>query len=211
MQRWIVQRWIGVGIAAVIAAWPGPGRADAPAGSKAAVDVDVHRDTDYDYEDPDPDDDGPEARDVEVSLSGSGRWNRGEGRVTDSHYSVTGAVEFYVTERLEPGIRQTIDWVNPPDEDAMTTGSTRIVLDYNFPIHRLRPFIGVGFGLAYGEGIDGVDNLLAPEAGIKFYFHERAFFQVTVELDAVFSSWSNLDEAWDDGAILSSIGIGYYW
>jgi hypothetical protein len=161
--------------------------------------------------DADPDEDGPESRDWEASIDGSGRWTRGNGDVEDSHYALSASLQYYLTENIEPGLRQTVEWVNPRDESSLLTGSTRIAIDVNFPMGKVRPFVGGSFGLAYGDGIDGTDNLLAPEAGIKFYIGERTFLILSIELDAVFNSWHDLDQAWDDADVLSSIGVGYYW
>jgi hypothetical protein len=197
-------------------AWgPWPVLANAPATggavhANADVDVDVTKRSD-DGEDPDPDHDGPESKDWEVALSGAGRWNRDGGEFGESHYSLAAAIQYYVSEHIEPGFRQTIDWFDPENGSSRTTGTSRIALDVNFPMGLVRPFIGVSYGLAYGDDINGTDNLLAPEAGIKFYIGERAFLVIGIEFDAVFGSWSELDDAWNDADVLSTIGVGYYW
>lgn len=147
---------------------------------------------------------GPDQGDWELALSGSGN-NDEEFEVGDA--SINFDLGYYLTEEWIASFRQSASYADT-GEDHATNASTRVALDYQFDTGNLRPFLGVNIGYIYGEGVN--DTWAAgPEAGLKWYVKDETFIFGRAEYQFFFEDSDEVDEAFDDGQFIYTIGIGF--
>lgn len=150
---------------------------------------------------------GPEAGDKELVLSGTGSSANDLDKMT---FGVLGGLGWYYTRQLEFGVRQGVNYADVPnDSDNLWNGSTRGFVDYHFIVSdRARPFIGANLGGTYGERVN--DSAMAGlEAGIKYFVRPKTFIQGAAEYQYFFDNLGDIDDAFDDGAFVYTVGIGY--
>lgn len=150
---------------------------------------------------------GPDAGDWELTLQGSGSSNN------DFDYNdatIEAGIAYFLTRQLGLGLRQGGTWVDPPAGDDSWNGSSRLFIDFNFDLARLRPFIGVSGGYLYGENTD--DRWIAGgEAGLKFYLLRKTFLYLLGEYDFTFESSDKIEDVYDDGRFVYALGFGINW
>lgn len=147
----------------------------------------------------------PTAGSHEFTLGGSG--------VTDDEFDDSaGGVNFsygkYTTDRMLWSLRQTINYTNPEDAGSAWNGSTVIAGDYHFGDGRLRPLVGANLGYVYGESVE--DTWAAGlEAGLKYYVQDRTFVYGMVEYAWLFDDAEDIDNTFDNGRYVWSVGVGF--
>jgi hypothetical protein len=143
---------------------------------------------------------GPRQGDWEGFIGGSGSSSSGE--FNDNNLGVSASIGYYVFNWMPVSLRQAVatrfgsavedEW------DFATTGA----IDFQAPLGRFQPFIGVFGGYSYG---DQNSALAGPEGGIKFYVNESTFIQGLMQygwlLDKSFES--------DEGRAVYTIGMGF--
>lgn len=148
---------------------------------------------------------GPQAGDRTFSLSGTGS--------SDDSFDATvlgasGELGWFVNDRLEAGVRQNLNILSFDEADDAWSGSTRAFADYHFGDGALRPYLGANIGGIYGEDVN--DTLAAgPEAGMKYYVKESTFIEVQAEYQFLFDDTDEIDERFDDGAFIYTLGVGF--
>lgn len=157
---------------------------------------------------PDPDPGvtyGPASSRYEVTLGGSGATN------TDFDSSLGGvnfSVGTYFNDSLLGSIRQAVNYSNPDNAGTSWGGSTFLALDQHFGSSALRPLVGVNIGRIYGDNVH--DTWAAGlEAGAKFYVQSRTFVYGLAQYAWLFDDGDDIDDTFDDGQILWTVGIGF--
>jgi outer membrane protein W len=148
---------------------------------------------------------GPTAGDWEVGLGGGG--------TSDEDFETGGFntdidLGYYLTDELAVALRQSVNY-NDAGAGTAWSASSRVALDYHFPLfdNRLRPFVGVNFGYVYGDSVD--DTFAAgPEAGVKWYVKDDAFLFGRAEYQFLFEDGDEAEDNFDDGIWLYTVGIG---
>ena len=113
---------------------------------------------------------------------------------------------YYLTDTIEVGVRQNVT-VAGNEDDRSWNGSTTGFADYVFDLDAFRPFVGVSLGYLYGD--DTNDTFIGgPEAGIKYYVKDDAFIFGRVNYDFLFDSGDEIDDNFEDGRFVYSIGLG---
>ncbi|MDN5869735.1 MAG: hypothetical protein L0H73_03285 [Nitrococcus sp.] len=150
---------------------------------------------------------GPEAGDREILLSGTGN---STDDLDGFNFGLQGQLGWYYTRHLELGVRQGVNYADVPNTgDNIWNGSTRGFLDYHFiATERAWPFIGGSLGYAYGESRND-SGFAGLETGLKYYVQPNTFIVGMAEYQYFFDNLSNLDDAFDDGAFVYTLGIGY--
>lgn len=148
---------------------------------------------------------GPVKGDWETTLSGAGS----SSNEFDNHtFGVTGSVGKYVTDNVQVGVRQTINFADVENGDDITNFATRGFVDYVFNAGNWRPYIGVSFGGIYGENVN--DTLAAgPEVGVKYYADKKTFVYLSGEYQFTFDDADQIDDRADDGQFFYGAGIGF--
>jgi hypothetical protein len=143
----------------------------------------------------------------ELTLTGSGSndndWDAGA-------FGATGSLGYFLTENFELLFRQTFAFANSDEESGSYGASSRVAADYHFDLGRFQPFVGANLGFAYGDEIDET-AFAAPEVGAKFYVKQQTFLFALAEYQFFFDDASEADEAFDNGAFVYSIGVGFSW
>lgn len=150
---------------------------------------------------------GPEAGDRELILSGTGS---SANDLDGINFGLQGQLGWYYTDQLEFGIRQGVNYADvPEDSDNIWNASTRGFADYHFIVSpRARPFVGASLGFAYGESVD--DSAYAGlEGGLKYYVRANTFIVGAAEYQYFFNNLGDIGNAFDDGAFVYTVGVGY--
>lgn len=147
---------------------------------------------------------GPEAGDWELTLGGDGSFDQD---ISGTNFGFNGSVGYFFDEAWEVAVRQGLNYTDV-STDSNLNGSTRVALDYHFDMDRWRPFVGVNFGGAYGDGV--VDTFAAGlEGGVKYYVKPKTFLYGLLEYQWLFDNDDTIDEAFDDGQFIYNLGIGF--
>ena len=150
---------------------------------------------------------GPEAGDRTFSLSGTGSSDEEFDR---SVIGVSGELGWFVTDRVEAGLRQNVGVVAIDDGDDAWSGGTRGFVDLHFGAGAFQPYLGVNLGGLYGENVN--DTFAAgPEAGAKFYVKDKTFIEAQAEYQFLFDDADEIDDRFDDGAWVYTLGVGYHF
>ena len=148
---------------------------------------------------------GPSDGDWEFLLAGTGSndkdFNNGSGGFTAS-------LGYFLTESLELGVRQSLSIAD--FGETTWIASTRVAADWNFKLDKFVPFIGVNLGYVYGDD-DFVDETFfgAPEAGIKWFVKPETFIELLAEYQFFFENSDELDNGFEDGQFVYTLGIGF--
>jgi len=145
----------------------------------------------------------PQGGDWEFTLGGTGDSDQDFDR---GGFGVNGSVGYFFNPNFELALRQNVNYSARTSDDEWA-GSTRAALDYHFLLGRFVPFIGGNFGIDYNED----DNSwgIGPEAGLKFFVHERTFLLAMGEYRWSFDRFRDADNNFDDGHFVFTLGVGF--
>lgn len=146
------------------------------------------------------------AGDREMTLSGSGS---SDNDFDTTGFTAEGSLGYFFTPTVEGVIRQGVGVLDTPGESSWN-GSTRLGVDLNFPMERFVPFLGVNGGYLYGDDVE--DTWLAgPDAGLKAFVNDTTFVLAAVEYQFLFDDADEVDENFDDGRFVYTLGLGFKW
>ncbi len=143
--------------------------------------------------------------DKALTLTGSGS---SDNEFVDNVFNVEANLAYFFTDNVEGAIRQSFARFDEEGNDW--AASTRVALDYDFDVGNWGPFIGVSFGYRYGEATS--DTWVAgPEAGVRYFVNDTTYILGLIEYQFFFDESDNADDAFDDGAFIYTLGIGFRW
>ena len=142
----------------------------------------------------------------ELTLSGSGN---NDDEFDSGAVSIAGSFGYFLTDAFEIGIRQSLSHADS-GAGSSTSLSTRGFADFHFDLGAWRPFVGVNLGYVWGDDIDDTWEA-APEAGVKYFVNDTTFIFAMVEYQFFFNDTDGIDDAFDDGQFVYSLGIGFRW
>lgn len=136
----------------------------------------------------------------ELAVGGAGA---GNDILDDALGGANASIGYYFRENSLVSLRQSVNY----DGDDFS-GSTYAAFDQHFGDDRLRPFVGLGLGRAYGDAVN--DTWAAGlEGGVKFYLREDNFLFAMANYVWLFDNAGDSLDRLDDGHILWAVGIGY--
>ena len=144
--------------------------------------------------------------DMELTLAGSGNNDEDFDAAT---VSVDASLGYFLTESWEAFMRQGVGYADLEDSNRWN-GSTRAGIDYNFDLGAFKPFIGGNIGWVYGDEIEE-QFTTGPEVGLKYFANENLFIYGMMEYGFLFSSTNEVDDNYDNGRYVYTVGIGYRW
>jgi len=144
--------------------------------------------------------------DMELTLSGSGSNDEDFDGTT---LSIEASLGYFLTETWEAFVRQGIGYADLQG-GSQWNGSTRMGIDYNFDLGAFKPFIGGNIGWVYGDEIED-QFTTGPEVGLKYFANENLFIYGMMEYGFLFNSSNEMDDNFDDGRYVYTVGIGYRW
>lgn len=143
------------------------------------------------------------AGDRTLALSGSGS--------SDSEFdSNVGSIELdlamFLTDATAVSLRQGIGFADSRGSSDWNA-SARLALDYFFDFTPMVPFVGVSIGYLYGDNVN--DTFIAgPEVGLRYFINDTAFVNMLVEYEFLFEDADEVDEQFDDGRYVYTLGLG---
>jgi hypothetical protein len=147
---------------------------------------------------------GPLKGDWELTLGGSASNDKD---FENGGFSLDASIGYFLTDAIEVALRQGFNF-SDFSGDSSWNGSTRGAIDYHFNLDRFRPFVGANFGGFYGDGV--TDTFAAGlEGGAKFYVKPKTFIFAMIEYQWLFNDGDDVDDNFDDGRFLYSLGIGF--
>ena len=146
---------------------------------------------------------GPEKGDWELLLGGSGT---NDNNFDTGSLSFTGSLGYFLTENLELSVRQNLNWADSGDSTYIA--ATRGALDVHFDLDHVYPFVGLNLGYVYGDQVDETLEA-APEVGVKWFVKRDTFIYGLIEYQFFFNDTDSVDDGFDRGAFVYSLGIGF--
>ena len=151
---------------------------------------------------------GPSIGDREFSLSGSGSSDRS---FDNTNLGITGDIGWYLRGHLVLGVRQDIHYADF-EGDFLTndfwSGATRGYLNFQNTAGRLRPFAGGSLGAFYGDGVND-SGFAGLDGGLKYYVLDDTYALGRIEYQWFFSRANDAENAFLDGDVSYSVGLGY--
>lgn len=146
----------------------------------------------------------PEAGRWELTLNGTGF---SDNDFVNNDFALTASVGYFLTKEFEVLFRQSVTRSDVPRDSADWGASSAFAIDYHFDLGRWQPFIGWQLGYLYGDSVRDT-WFTGPEVGLKYFVHPQAFIYGMVQYDIFFRSGDDLEDRWDDGRWVYSLGIG---
>ncbi len=146
---------------------------------------------------------GPQGGEWEMTLAGAGSSDKD---FENGGFNIEVDVSKYASELLSFGVRQNVGFVD--NAASSWNGSTALFGQVHFGDTPLRPFVGLAVGYLYGD--DVTDTFFGgPEAGLRYYVKPEAFLFGRAQYQFLFDSGDEIDDQFDDGRFLYTVGVGF--
>jgi len=117
---------------------------------------------------------------------------------------------YYLTPGWQLGIRQALVYNFIDDERDFWQASTAPFINYNFRVTDIIvPYLGAFIGLVYNDR--DVTGTIGPQAGVKFYVHDRAFLNLGYRYEFLFNKINAIDDSASRGNHIFNLGVGLAW
>ncbi|MDZ7782494.1 MAG: outer membrane beta-barrel protein [Halioglobus sp.] len=147
----------------------------------------------------------PEAGDKSFSLSGTGSSDES---LDSNSFGVSGELGYYQSEHLLVGVRQSLNGSVGEDVSDAWNGATRGFVNMHFGQGDARPYVGANIGGLYGDGVNETGTA-GVEAGVRWFVRDKTFIGFGAEYAFLFSDGDEVDDNFDDGAFLYTLGVGF--
>lgn len=148
---------------------------------------------------------GARAGDWELTLGGGGGSNKD---LDNSLGGIDFSLGYFLSDSLSLSLRQSANYSNSNTGGGEFDGASFLALDYHFGHNRLQPFIGVNAGRAYGDNTNET-WVAGLETGLKLYVKPQTFVFALVNYAWAFEDSDNVDDSFEDGSILWTVGVGF--
>lgn len=146
-----------------------------------------------------------EAGDMELTLGGSGSSDESlDGTV----FNIEAGLGYFLTQGLEAVVRQGVSYADVSGGSDAWNGSTRGALVYNFDMGWWYPYLGANIGYLYGDTVRE-QFIAGPEGGVKFFVNDTTFILAGLEYQVLSKSAKDIDDNFDDGRFVYTVGIGF--
>lgn len=148
---------------------------------------------------------GMEKGDWEFTLGGGGSSSKD---FDANAGSFNASVGYFLSSAFEIGLRQNFSFASG-DEGGSAMASTRAALDYHLKLgQKFRPYIGASIGGIYGDDVN--ESFTGGlEAGVKYYVLPKTFLFGHFEYQWSFDNSNDVNESFDEGSFLYSVGVGF--
>ena len=128
----------------------------------------------------------------------------------DGNISADVSYGYFLTQGIELGVLQGLNWQIIDDADDIWSASTVGFANYNFggPDSTFVPFIGAFAGAVYNE--DDATGTLGPQAGAKAFINDTTFALIRYRYEWFIEDLENgdLDDNSSDGNHVVTVGLG---
>jgi hypothetical protein len=142
-----------------------------------------------------------------ATLNGSGSSDED---FDNNLFSISGALNYFFTDRIEGAIRQTVSWAKVEGADSTWNAATRVAADYDFDFGRLWPFAGGSLGYIYGDNVKDT-WVIGPEVGVRYFVNQTTFLLGMIEWEFFLDRDNNHHDTLEDSIFLYTAGIGFRW
>lgn len=150
---------------------------------------------------------GPVAGEKSFTVSGSGS---SDNNFDETAYGVSGELGYFLTDKWQAGLRQSVNGVSSDNNSNQWAGSTRGFIEYNFLDGTYRPYIGANLGGIYGEDVSNT-GAAGLETGLKLYVLDKTYINFGIEYSWLFDDTDGFQNKSNDGIYLYNIGVGFNW
>jgi len=146
-------------------------------------------------------------------LAGDNTFNlTGNGLSDDDLDNILFGVELslghFFSDNLAGELRQGFNYLDLPGSDDDWSASTRGALDLYFGKDTIFPFIGVNLGYVYGDAVSDT-FVTGPEGGLKWFVNDTTYIFGLIEYQFFFDKSDEIDDVFEDGRFVYSLGIGF--
>lgn len=146
---------------------------------------------------------GPQEGEWELTLAGSGSNDKD---FETGGFNLEVDASCYFSELLSAGVRQNVGFSD--NAESSWNGSTSVFGQFHFGDTPLRPFVGLSGGYLYGDDVQ--DTFFGgPEAGVRYYVKPETFLFGRASYQFLFDSGDEIDDQFDDGRFLYTVGVGF--
>jgi len=148
---------------------------------------------------------GPVKGDRSFTIAGSGTSDKD---FDNSAYGISAELGYYLTDKWQAGIRQSLNGVDQDNGGNSWAGATRAFIMYNFLDGKYRPYLGANLGGIYGENVSDT-GAAGIEGGMKLYVLTKTYINFGVEYSWLFDDTNDFDSGSNDGIWLYNVGVGF--
>jgi len=145
------------------------------------------------------------AGDKVFSISGTGA---SDNNFDTSSFGTTAELGWMLNDTFEVGLRQGLNILTLKHANDSWNGSTLGFVDFNFGQGTVVPYLGGNFGAIYGDGVQDTETA-GIEGGMKWYVKDKTWIGFNVQYQWLFNNSNSIDNRFNDGAFLYSIGVGF--
>lgn len=145
------------------------------------------------------------AEDVTFNLFGSGSSDED---LDNTVFGLESSVGYFFTDSLVGEFRQGLSLIDVPGSDNDWGASTRVALDVYFSTADICPFVGASLGYLYGDAVSDT-WVTGPEVGFKWFVNDTTYITALIEYEFFFDDGDEINDAFDDGRFVYSLGIGF--
>jgi len=117
---------------------------------------------------------------------------------------------YYFTPGWQLGIRQALNYNFIDDHRDFWLATTAPFVNYNFRVTDIIvPYLGGFIGLVWNDR--DVTGTIGPQAGVKFFVHERTFLNLGYRYEFFFNRIDAIDNNASRGNHVFNVGIGMTW
>lgn len=145
------------------------------------------------------------AGDTTFNLYGSGSSDED---LDNTVFGLELSLGHFFTDSLVGELRQGLNLIDVPGSDNDWGAATRGALDVYLNMETVCPFLGVSLGYLYGDAVS--DTWAAgPEVGLKWFVNDTTYITALIEYEFFFDNGNEINDAFDDGRFVYSLGIGF--
>jgi hypothetical protein len=117
---------------------------------------------------------------------------------------------FYLTPGWQVGLRQALNYNFIDDARDFWVATTSPFINYHFRLTPIVvPYLGAFMGLVWNDR--DTSGTVGPQAGIKFFVHERTFLNLGYRYEWFFDHIDTIDDNTSRGNHVFNIGVGFTW
>lgn len=147
---------------------------------------------------------GPQEGAWEMTIAGSGGSDKD---VETGSFNADIDLSYYFSELVSAGVRQNVGYIDTAGSNDWNA-ATSVFSQLHFGDTPLRPFVGVSVGYLYGDGVN--DTFFGgPEAGLRYYVKPETFIFGRASYQFLFESGDEIDDQFDDGRFVYTLGVGF--
>ncbi len=142
--------------------------------------------------------------DRELTLAGTGS---SDNNFDSTNLSAQVGLGYFMTDFFEIAFRQDGTYIDRKNGGSYYNAASRGALDFYMPLDPVYPYIGVNGGYIYGDLVND-QWIVGPEAGIKFFAGPTSFIYGALEYEFLLNDSNDVEEDFEDGRFVYSIGVG---